>query len=84
MASQEKVDNPLGKAVLSLLICQPFGIVAIIHVLNVNARINKGDIEGAKESAEKANFWANIAIGLGGIGVVLTVVANLVAFFSRT
>ena len=78
------VDNPLGKAVLSLLLCQPFGLVAIIHALNVNVRMNKGDVEGAQVSAENASFWANIAIGFGVVGVVLTVASYLLTLFSRT
>ena len=77
-------DNPLGKAVLSLLLCQPFGLVAIIHALNVNVRMKKGDVEGAQVSAENANFWANIAIGFGVVGVMLTIADYLLTFFSRT
>lgn len=60
----ERVENHLVKAILTTLFCcLPLGIVAIVYASQVDGHARVGDIAAARESARKANLWANIAIG---------------------
>lgn len=62
----EKVENHLVKAILTTLFCcLPIGIAAIVFASQVDGHARVGNMTAARESARKANMWANIAIGLG-------------------
>ena len=66
------VETHLAKAIIvTLLCCLPLGIVSIVHAASVNGKLQAGDLEGAKIASEKADSWANWAIGLGlAFGVI--------------
>lgn len=70
------VPTHMTKAVLSTLFCcVPLGIVAIVNAAQVNNKLAAGDYGGAQESANNANKWGNIAIGLGLVfGIIYALV----------
>jgi hypothetical protein len=63
---QPHVSNYLVPAILSTICCcLPFGIVAIVFAAQVNAKLQAGDIEGARQSSEKAKMWCWLALLCG-------------------
>lgn len=55
----EHVPNHLVWAILTTLFCcLPLGIVSIVHAARVDDRRATGDLAGARESSDKARFWA--------------------------
>jgi hypothetical protein len=63
---QPHVSNYLVPAILSTICCcLPFGIVAIIFAAQVNAKLQAGDIQGARQSSEKAKTWCWVALLCG-------------------
>lgn len=76
------IENHLAKAIFSTVCCcVPFGIAAIIFAAQVNGKIDRGDYQGAKESADKADSWANISIVMGMIIIIIRL--SLVAIATR-
>jgi len=66
------IENHLAKAIFSTICCcLPFGIAAIVFAGQVNRKIQQGDYEGAKESADKADLWANVSIGIGAMIIIV-------------
>jgi hypothetical protein len=60
---QPRVSNYLVPAILSTICCcLPFGIVAIVFAAQVNAKLQAGDVQGAKQSSEKAKMWCWLAL----------------------
>jgi hypothetical protein len=58
--------------------CLPFGIVAIVYAANVSAKLQMGDLPGAKDASAKAKLWSWISFGVGlGFGVVCLIVTTL-------
>jgi hypothetical protein len=61
--------------VLTVLLCQPLGIVAIINASNVNSRYYNGDYYGARLASEAARRWIiwglvlAVAVGLAVVGL---------------
>ena len=52
------IPTYLAPAILvTLFCCLPFGIPAIVFAAQVNSKRAAGDIEGAKESSQKAKTW---------------------------
>ncbi len=73
--SRSHINNHLTKAILAtILCCLPLGIVAIVKAAQVNGKIEAGVFEGAMNSSNEADNWANWSIGIG-------LVAELMYFF---
>jgi hypothetical protein len=70
------IPNYLVQSILvTVLCCVPFGIPAIVYASQVNSKIQSGDLEGARQSSEKAKMWAWISFGLGlGVGIISAIV----------
>lgn len=51
--------------VVTIFCCWPLGIPAIVYAAQVNSKIAKGDIEGARASSKNAKMWCWIALGTG-------------------
>ena len=74
-------DNNLVKAIISILLCWPFGIPAIINSQKVNSLYDSGNYEAAEEASKKASKWSKIGIIVGAIGIALNVFISIVATF---
>src|SRR6476620_8182520 len=61
-------------AVISLFCCWPLAIPATIFAVQVNNKVQAGDIAGAQDSSKKAKMFSFIAIGLGLLGVLCYVI----------
>ena len=53
-----KPESHMVMAIISTLLCWPFGIVAIVNAAKVDNLYYDKDYEGAKEISEKTNTWA--------------------------
>ncbi len=82
----QKVENNLVKAILTTFFCfTPFGIVAIVYAAQVDGLALKGDIAGARNSAAKANTWANWSIGMVlGVFAIYLVIFAVIGIISAT
>jgi hypothetical protein len=61
-------------AIISIFCCWPLAIAAIIFAVQVNNKVQAGDIAGAQDASKKAKMFSFIAIGIGLLGVVCYVV----------
>ena len=60
------VPNYLLWSILTtLLCCPPVGIPAIYYSLQVDKRVNAGDVDGARAASEKARLWCWISVVAG-------------------
>ena len=74
-----KIPNYLWQSIVcTIFCCWPLGIPAIVYAAQVNGKVGKGDIEGAKVSSKNAKMWCWIAFGTGLFIVALYIA--LVAF----
>lgn len=74
-------NNNLVKAIISILLCWPFGIPAIINSQKVNSLYDSGNYAAAEEASKKASKWSKIGIIVGAIGIALNVFISIVATF---
>ncbi len=77
--------GPLVFSIISTLVsflfcCIPIGVVGIIYAAQINGKVAQGDLEGARRCASTANIWSGVSLGLGAVGLIIT----LVAFLSST
>jgi hypothetical protein len=75
-ARPTKPDNYLVWAIVATLFCcWPAGIPAIVYAAQVDAKYNAGDYLGARESADKAQFWTWLSVGatLALVAIVILV-----------
>ncbi|MER5394374.1 CD225/dispanin family protein [Saccharopolyspora sp. NPDC002686] len=78
------LNNNLGWAIASLLICWPFGIPSLIKALQVNSLWYQGQHAQAQLAADDAKKWGKIGVILGACGyglLVLLVIAYFVIIF---
>ena len=74
------VNNHMVKGILTTLCCcLPLGIVSIIKAAEVNKKVASGDIDGAIQSAEGANKWANIGIIVALASWVISIIFFIIA-----
>lgn len=60
------VPNYLVQAILvTVFCCLPFGIVSIVYAAQVNAKLEAGDIAGARQASANAKTWAWVSFGVG-------------------
>lgn len=58
-APPTKPNNMMVWAILTTIFCcLPFGVVSIVHAMQVDSRWNDGDYVGAQKSADTAQKWA--------------------------
>ncbi len=63
---QGNIPNYLPQAILvTICCCLPAGIVSIVFAAQVNGKIARGDLIGARSSSNNAKTWAWVAFGLG-------------------
>lgn len=79
----QPVQNYLVFAILAtVLCCLPTGIVAIIYAAQVNAKLQIGDLTGAKAAADNAKMWCWISFGLGLAVTVVSVMLMMLGVIS--
>lgn len=66
----DKPDNYLGLAIVTVLFNLIFGIVAIIYSVRVNKLWNKGDRAGAEKASKNARGCCIAGLILGVIGII--------------
>ena len=73
MVTEDVPTHLTGAILTTIFCCQIGGIIAIIYAAQVNSKLAKGDVAGAKSASATAKGWiiANIAVGL--LGTVLYV-----------
>ncbi len=78
---QANIENHLAKAIFSTVCCcVPFGIAAIVFAAQVKGKIEMGDYQGAKDSADKADLWANLSIGIGFVLIIIQAVISFMTY----
>ena len=75
-SATEQVPNHMVGAILTALFCcQIGGIVAIVYAAQVNSKLARGDIEGARAASKTANTWITVNIITGVlIGVIYAII----------
>lgn len=77
---QRKPDSNMLWAIISISICLPFGILALIESVKVDSLYSDGDINGAIRASENAKKWALWSIyawaGIIVIGVICAIVGS--------
>ena len=68
------VPNYMVPAIISIFCCWPLAIPAIIFAVQVNNKVQAGDIAGAQDASKKAKMFSFIAIGLGVLCIVIYVI----------
>ena len=66
--------NHLVWAIISVFLCWPLAIPAIIFSTQVNSKWAQGDVQGAEEASRKAKQFALWATILGIIVIILSVI----------
>lgn len=62
----EHIPNYLAQAILvTIFCCLPAGIVSIVFAAQVNGKIARGEIIGARSDSQNAKTWAWVSFGLG-------------------
>lgn len=78
-----KMQNYFVLSLLCLLLCcVPLGIVSLLNSRNCDKALASGDIEGAKEYAQKAKNWAIAGFITGFIFQILYVVVTVLGNFN--
>jgi len=77
------IPNYLGWAIAVLILCfWPTGIAAVVYATQVDNKLIRGDIDGARESSRKAKMWCwitfGIAVGMVVLGILIAVIAVVV------
>lgn len=71
--------STVGSFIVCCLSCLSFpaiitGIVAIVFSSQVNSKLNRGDIDGAKRASSNAKLWNWITTGILILAVVVAVI----------
>ena len=72
--SAATVPNYMVPAIISIFCCWPLAIAAIIFAVQVNNKVQAGDIAGAQEASKKAKMFSFIGIGIGVVLILIYVI----------
>jgi len=81
--SQEDDDGKTPKShmalavVATLLVCPPFGLIAVIYAVKVASALKYGDVKAARNYSGNAGFWLIMSIVPYAIVIVLSVLKKL-------
>ena len=77
--AMEQVPNHMVGAILTTIFCcQIGGIVAIIYAAQVNTKLARGDVEGARAASKTASTWITVNVVIGLLFCVLYFVIGAV------
>jgi len=68
------VHTYMAPAIISIFLCWPLAIPAIIFAAQVNSKLALNDVAGARESSKKAKTFSFISIGIGLVVIFFYVV----------
>lgn len=80
---QTPPENNMTLAIIGTIVglCSPCcvlglvpGIIAIVMASQVNAKFNSGDYAGAVSSSKNAKILSYVAIGLGILGIIISII----------
>jgi interferon-induced transmembrane protein len=66
-----QLQNYLVWAIISILLCIPSGVVALVYSTQVNSKLSSGDVAGATKAANNAKLWCIISTALGVVGILV-------------
>jgi Interferon-induced transmembrane protein len=66
-----RVQNYLVWAIISILLCIPTGIVAMVYSTQVNTKLSAGDLAGATKASNNAKIWCIVSTVLGVVGTLV-------------
>ena len=70
----------LGTAIFATVCCcMPAGVVALVYAAQVKSKWTMGDYAGAQQAAKTAQTWATVAIVLGLVWVVISVIVAILS-----
>ena len=75
-----KPDNNLALSVISAILCQVFGIIALVMSMQSDTCYRNGDYEGAVQKANSAKTFAWIGIIATGAFLVLWLLSFIFPF----
>jgi hypothetical protein len=80
-----RVPSYLGWAIAVLILCfWPTGIVAVVYASQVGNKLALGDMAGAQHSSRRAKLWCWITFGIAIAGIVIMIIAAVVAGLAST
>ncbi len=83
LAAGTTTQNYLVFAILATVFCCPAtGIPAIVYAAQVNAKLQSGDLAGARAASDNAKMWCWISFGVGIAGTVLWLILMLLGVLS--
>lgn len=75
-----KPDNNLALSVISAILCQVFGIIALVMSMQSDTCYRNGDYEGAVQKAKSAKTFAWVGIIATGAFIVLWLLSFILPF----
>ena len=74
-ATEQVPNHMVGAVLTALFCCQIGGIVAIVYAAQVNSKLARGDVEGARAASKTANTWITVNIITGVlIGIIYGII----------
>ena len=73
-----KPDSNMVWAIISITICLPFGILALVESVKVDSLYSDGDVNGAIQASENAKKWAMWSI-YAWIGIFAIIIIAAIA-----
>lgn len=74
------IPSYMGWAIAVLILCfWPTGIAAVVYASQVNNKLTRGDIDGARESSRKAKTWCWVSFGIAILWIVIAILVGVFA-----
>ena len=81
-ATEQVPNHMVGAALTALFCCQIGGIVAIVYAAQVNSKLARGDVEGARAASKTASMWITVNLITGLIGGLLCAILAVIGALS--
>lgn len=75
-----QIDNNMTMSIVSIFLFWPLAIPAIINASKVNTLLQHGDYAGAQAAAAESKKWSKLALIVGLIAWVVSIVCCVVYF----
>lgn len=72
-----KPDSNMVWAIISISICLPFGILALVESVKVDSLYSDGNVDGAIRASENAKKWAMWSIYIWIVIFALIIIAAI-------